>query len=150
MKEWIAALTIAAGAASLAAADEDPAFRGREIFERQWVDSVTGVGPLFNTSSCNTCHREGGPARFTTIGGVLGARGLVVRLGNPRGNPDPNYGRQLQESAVGGLPSEARIFPRLEPAGHAGLSRMAARIDLHGPALQPETRTDIRIAPSLV
>jgi CxxC motif-containing protein (DUF1111 family) len=81
---------------------------------------------------------------------VLGARGLVVRLGDRDGRPDSYYGRQLQESAVAGLPSEARIFPRLEPAGHDGLSRIAARVDLRGPALQPETQTDIRIAPSLV
>lgn len=134
----------------MATADESPAVRGRDIFERQWADSVTGLGPLFNASSCNTCHRGGGPARFNNIGGVLGARGLVVRLGDRHGRPDPYYGRQLQESALAGLLPEARIFPRLEPAGPDGLSRMAARIDLEAPALDPETRTDIRAAPSLL
>ncbi|MFL5258469.1 MAG: di-heme oxidoredictase family protein [Hyphomicrobiales bacterium] len=147
---WCALLGVAAGIGCSALAEENALSTGKALFERQWADSVTGIGPLFNASSCNTCHREGGPARFTTIGGVLGARGLVVRLGRPNQSPDPYYGRQLQESAVAGLSPEARIFPRLELSGSNGLSHMAARIDVEGPRLHSETRTDIRIAPSLV
>src|SRR5438128_4261011 len=130
-------ILIAAGAASLASlalADELDLPAGRALFERQWiqapasVDGADGLGPLFNASACNSCHKGGGAARFTNIDGVLGAGGLVVRLGDEHGRPDPYYGRQLQEGAVAGLAAEARIFPHLDPADTAGLMHMAAKI----------------------
>src|SRR5437868_9057074 len=102
-------------AASLSLADELDIPMGKALFERQWVqapasvDSADGLGPLFNASACNSCHRGGGAARFTDIEGVFGAGGLVVRLGDDHGRPDPYYGRQLQEDAVSGLAAEARI-----------------------------------------
>jgi CxxC motif-containing protein (DUF1111 family) len=73
---------------------------------------------------------------------------MIVRLGDEQGAPDPYYGRQLQERAVPGLASEARIFPQLEPA-QPGLSRMAAKIELNGPPLAHGISRELRVAPSL-
>jgi CxxC motif-containing protein (DUF1111 family) len=142
-------------AASLCAADELDIPLGKALFERQWVqapasvDTADGLGPLFNASACSSCHKGGGAARFTNIDGALGAAGLVIRLGDDHGRPDPYYGRQLQQGAVPGLMSEARIFPDLETADAMGLTRMDARIDLNGPPLAKGAHTDIRTAPSL-
>jgi CxxC motif-containing protein (DUF1111 family) len=148
---------LAAGAsiaASLGLADELDLSLGKALFERQWVqapasvDSADGLGPLFNASACNTCHKGGGSARFSDIDGVLGVGGLIIRLGDVHGRADPYYGRQLQERAVPGLAAEARIFPHLEK-GAEDLERMVAKIDLNGPPLAATTHTELRVAPSL-
>ncbi|CAN5338165.1 di-heme oxidoredictase family protein [soil metagenome] len=146
----VLALMLAGGAAF---ADELDASLGKALFERRWVqapastDSADGLGPLFNASACDTCHRKGGSARFSLNDGVLGAGGFIVRLGDAEGHPDPFYGRQIQERAIPGLEPEARIFPKLEPV--AALTRMGMDLDFNGPGLAPATRTEIRVAPSL-
>ena len=139
-------------AGSLGMAGELDIPLGKALFDRQWaqVAGGDGLGPLFNASGCSSCHKNGGPARFTNIDGVLGAVGLIVRLGDAQGRPDPFYGRQLQEGAAPGVPAEARIFPHLEAAGETGLMRMATRIDLNGRPLDQATRSEIRVAPSLL
>lgn len=139
--------------AGTAAAGEDGTSLGKALFERRWVqapastDSTDGLGPLFNASACDSCHKRGGAARFSNNDGVLGAGGFVVRLGDVQGRPDPWYGRQIQERAIPGLEPEARIFPRLEPA--AALTRMGADLKINGPGLARDTRTEIHVAPSL-
>lgn len=142
-------------AATSAAADElDPAV-GKALFDRKWVqapastNSADGLGPLFNAGACASCHKNGQAARFSTVDGVLGSAGFVVRLGDAQGRADPLLGRQLQEHAIPGLVPEARIAPYLEK-GADGLPLMRARITYNDTQPAPGTRAEFRVAPSLV
>lgn len=142
-------------ATSLVSADElDPAV-GKALFDRKWVqapastNSADGLGPLFNAGSCAACHKNGQAARFSSVDGVLGSAGFVVRLGDAQGHADPLLGRQLQEHAIPGLVPEARIAPYLEK-GADGLSVMRARITYNDATPAPGIHEEFRVAPSLV
>lgn len=142
-------------ATSFASADElDPAV-GKALFDRKWVqapastNSADGLGPLFNAGSCAACHKNGQAARFSSVDGVLGSAGFVVRLGDAQGHADPLLGRQLQEHTIPGLLPEARIEPYLEK-GTDGLPLMRARITYNDAQPAPGTHTEFRVAPSLV
>ncbi|HKQ94085.1 MAG TPA: di-heme oxidoredictase family protein [Aestuariivirgaceae bacterium] len=149
------ALTLTATAIA-AIADGLDVHAGKALFERRWIaspsstSSANGLGPLFNATSCDGCHKGGGPASFVADGGSLAARGFVVRLVAPDGLPDPLYGRQLQERGIPGMVPEARIFPTLvkeQGDGDKALSRMIAVVRFNGPV--PTSLSEIRVAPSL-
>ena len=141
--------------APVAMAEELDLAAGKALFDRKWAqapastNAADGLGPLFNAQGCATCHKNGGGARFSSIGGVLGAAGFVVRLGDNKGNPDPILGRQLQEHAIPGLTPEARIDPYLEQ-GADGLSRMLAKITFTQEKPDPGSREEFRVAPPLL
>jgi CxxC motif-containing protein (DUF1111 family) len=127
-----------------AGADALDAQAGKALFKRQWVpapastDASDGLGPLFNARSCSACHQGGGGARVVTSSdGTQKVVGAVVRLGSPTG-VDPYYGIQLQTNAVQNLTPEAEVsfLPKLS-------------VKLLGPALAPETKMAVRVAPSL-
>lgn len=104
-----------AAAAGMALADGLDAVTGKALFEREWIaapastDAADGLGPLFNGKSCNSCHKDGGAARFFSLDGKLTARGLVVRLASPDGGPHRRFGTQLQDRAVAGLAAEGKV-----------------------------------------
>jgi CxxC motif-containing protein (DUF1111 family) len=142
-------------AASPAFADELDVATGKALFDRKWVqapastDSADGLGPLFNASACSTCHKDGRGARFTTVGGVLGVAGFVVRLGDGFGHPDPHFGKQVQERAIPGLEPEARIEPAIEKADDA-LERIKVLVIFNGGVPDAATHQQILVAPSLI
>lgn len=140
-----------------AIADDLDVYAGKALFERRWIpspsstSSANGLGPLFNATSCDGCHKDGGAAIFISDGNSLAVRGFIVRQVTPTGEPDPLYGRQLQERAVPGVVPEARIFPMLvkvpQQEGEPPLTRMLAILKFNGPV--PESRSEFRAAPSL-
>lgn len=81
---------------------------GKALFERDWVPApastatTDGLGPHHDARSCAGCHPAAGPARPRPDG-----RGLVLRLADASGAPDPTYGRQLQRHAVPTIVPEA-------------------------------------------
>ena len=156
MRILVAALgasAIAAGTAAFASGDMD-AVLGRALFERDWVpaptstDASDGLGPLFSARSCKGCHV--GPslaARFTDApDGRIAGRGLVMRFGDSEGNPDPLYGRLLQNQAVQGMQAEGRIVLTAPDDPNGALEVM---MTLDRGALDPATRQSVRIAPPL-
>jgi CxxC motif-containing protein (DUF1111 family) len=151
-------LLLASTAAFAAKAGDLDSAVGKALFDRQWVqapastDAADGLGPLFNAKACNSCHKDGGPARLIVLDGEAILRGLVVRTGSATGRPDPYYGHQLQDRAVSGLVPEAKIMTRLvKVASGTGttVSDVAVDFALNGPALGDETLSEARIAPSL-
>ncbi|PKF57151.1 hypothetical protein CW748_07080 [Alteromonadales bacterium alter-6D02] len=81
---------------------------GLTFFKDPWVispsstDDRDGLGPLFNTRSCVTCHSKGGRGRAEQEGSIKGS-GLLVRLGSTSGTlpmVDPIYGGQVQVRAI--------------------------------------------------
>jgi CxxC motif-containing protein (DUF1111 family) len=125
-----------------AAGDLGAAIGGR-LFDRAWVPAPSstkandGLGPLYNARSCSGCHEGGGRA---DAGAHRLPAGLVVRLGDAQGRPDPVYGFQIQTQAVPGVAPEAIV------------GRSSRRPDITGlayGALDAGTRASFRVAPDL-
>jgi CxxC motif-containing protein (DUF1111 family) len=138
----VAALFASADRVPAAAGDLGAAI-GARLFERAWIPAPSsakandGLGPLYNARSCAACHPGGGHA---DAGGGKVPAGLVVRLGDPAGRPDPVYGFQIQTQGVPGVAPEASVS-RTEAA-----PVLAALAD--GP-LGPGTASSFRVAPDL-
>lgn len=93
---------------------------GNAFFKENWVAPPAsaagrdGLGPLFNASSCSSCHLRDGRGR-PPLPGETAPTGLLLRLGLAAADEDggadeshPVYGTQLQEHAVLGARPEAR------------------------------------------
>jgi CxxC motif-containing protein (DUF1111 family) len=84
---------------------------GRSFFHTNWVTApssttaVDGLGPLFNTSSCNSCHVEDGRGRTPFSAGEQ-LTSVLMRLSingqDPHGgpNPDPDLGLQFRNASI--------------------------------------------------
>lgn len=82
---------------------------GLQFFQLVWdvapsTPEVDGLGPTFNAASCLGCHQRNGRA-LAPIEDPASV-GVLLRLADARGNPDPNYGGQLQPRSNPGVPSE--------------------------------------------
>lgn len=90
---------------------------GDVAFESTFVTAPAtnngGLGPIYNNTSCASCHNKNGKARPPQNGQHLG--GLLFRIsidgedahGNP--NPIPAFGGQLQTAAIFGALPEATV-----------------------------------------
>ena len=80
---------------------------GHQLFERNWVSapasttSSDGLGPLYNSRSCEECHQNAGGGRLQD-GGMFWPQALVVQF--PQASAD--FGRQLQLKTVADLAPE--------------------------------------------
>ena len=95
-------------------------FVGNSFFNQTWVTAPAsvatrdGLGPLFNATSCSTCHFKDGRSRPPEPGGKMETMLLRVSI-PPRtsaGNAplgDPVYGDQIQGRAIPGVPAEADV-----------------------------------------
>jgi len=84
---------------------------GRSFFHTNWVTApasttaVDGLGPVFNTSSCNSCHVEDGRGR-TPFSDTEQLTSLLMRISipgqDPHGgpNPDPDLGLQFRNNSI--------------------------------------------------
>lgn len=104
-------------AANLAGADLALHLTGDLLFESVYVTPPNkvngGLGPIFNNSSCISCHPKDGRAPFPTD---LNARsGFFMRVSLPgiaeNGGPVPvpGFGLQIQNQAVFGVEPEAQF-----------------------------------------
>ena len=96
---------------------------GRHLFRRNWViapasvESLDGLGPTFNRVSCSGCHLKDGRGR-PPKGPEEPMKAMVVRLSVPGVGengapvPHPNYGSQLQDKGILGVPKEGRATIR--------------------------------------
>ena len=90
---------------------------GDSFFTQNWVTAPSstagrdGLGPTFNAQSCSSCHAHDGRARPPEHDDDP-VRGLLLRLsvdGSDGPIDEPNYGGQLQDRAVVGVPVEGRL-----------------------------------------
>ena len=142
---------------------------GMTVFNTQFVVAGTpnagrrdGVGPLFNSSSCDACHNNGAHGRGPTEDGPAPAP-LVIQLTTPgSSNPsdpdgDPVYGRVFNTVSLDGVPPEGTVMIHYEeatgpyPDGTAWHLRVPhyTLIDLHYGPLAPWTIVKPRLAPAL-
>src|SRR5512139_3600769 len=105
---------LAWSAVSLSADDSDVIERGRAVFHAAWVPpgqagEFTGLGPVFNTDFCASCHVDNGrgaPVRAndptnTSLVVKFAARGDGAGADTIR-----RYGNRLNYRAVAGVPAE--------------------------------------------
>jgi CxxC motif-containing protein (DUF1111 family) len=93
---------------------------GDSFFTQNWVAAPAstagrdGLGPVFNASSCASCHVRDGRGLLPVADGVLES-GLLMRLSvpgtTPTGEPapDPVYGGQFQDRSLPGVAGEGRL-----------------------------------------
>lgn len=144
-------------------------FAGQRLFNIAFVKApspvpgLAGLGPTFNRPSCGACHTRDGRGQ-PPAGPEDALMQMVVRLGvsNPRRGlahgPDPNYGIQLNDRAIEGVPAEGRAEIAWEETegryadGEAYRLRRP-RVGFHALAFGPlgrETAHSLRVAPQLV
>jgi CxxC motif-containing protein (DUF1111 family) len=143
---------------------------GRTLFNTEWVAAGTtgvdrhkGLGPLFNATSCNACHKDGGRAPGPTGDGSVPI-GLEIQLESPSAqiasevSGDPVYGRVFNTSAVDGVQSEGVVtvqYREIEGYYYPDGMRWHMRVPhyhLTGLSHGPLARTTVikpRVAPSL-
>jgi CxxC motif-containing protein (DUF1111 family) len=142
---------------------------GMAVFNTQFVPAGTpnagrraGVGPLFNSSSCDSCHNNGARGRGPTEDGPAPSPLVMQLAATPTKNPtdpegDPVYGRVLNTISLEGVPPEGVAMIRYEEiSGHypdgSTWSLRAPHYTLtnlrYGP-LSPQTIIKPRLAPAL-
>ena len=143
---------------------------GKRLFENAWIapdpsphadvnsNPRRGLGPRFNADSCASCHfRDGRGAPPTEIMAPPEPPPYVARLRRSSGEPDPRYGKQLNDFGVG-LPPEGRLEVETvrtswrSPDGqvHALTRPRAVLADLSLGPLAADTQVDLRVPPTLV
>ena len=141
---------------------------GNSLFQSNWVtapasvQSLDGLGPMFNVSSCGGCHFKDGRAKPVWESNAP-QNGLLFRLSVPgmelHGGPlgEPNYGEQLQDRAILDAKIEGKIsityteIPGNYPDGSAYSLRKPAYTPegLNFGDLQPDYMLSPRIAQQL-
>jgi CxxC motif-containing protein (DUF1111 family) len=142
---------------------------GIAAFNTQFVPAGTpnagrraGVGPLFNSSSCDACHNNGAHGRGPTGDGPAPTALVIQLAATPTKNPtdpvgDPVYGRVLNTNALNGVPPEGVAMIRYEetpghyPDGDAFSLRIPhyALTNLRYGPVSPRTLVKPRLAPAL-
>jgi CxxC motif-containing protein (DUF1111 family) len=146
---------------------------GNSFFRRNWVEAPAsatardGLGPHFIARSCGGCHDQDGRGAPPDFKKGLHDQpiGLLVRLSVPaKGSkdplaiaPEPTYGEQFNNRAVGGVRPEGEVRIRLTPikgrfadgapytlqAPHYSFAKLG-----YGP-MRKDVQTSPRVAPQL-
>lgn len=113
-------------APNLNGADFDLHMDGDFEFNRAFVSAPaainSGVGPIFNNTSCVSCHPRDG--RVTFPSNLNGLSGFFLRSSIPGTStqggpvPAPGYGTQIQNQAIFGYVPEAKFQVTFTPISH--------------------------------
>ena len=115
-----AALALSAGSSS--ADQSDVVERGHAIFHASWVPpetakEFTGLGPVFNTDSCASCHvgnGRGAPARAEDRTNTSLVVKLAARDSGAAADTIRRYGNRLNYRAVQDVPAEGELTVTFE------------------------------------
>ncbi|MGA1932760.1 di-heme oxidoredictase family protein [Arcobacter sp. YIC-464] len=149
---------------------------GRSFFVIPWVEAPSattardGLGPLFNSNTCVSCHPKNGRGNLYN-NKMKPSRSLVARLSIPSNSskehkeylekqgfvPEPTYGSQISVNGIHGVPFEARVDVKFEelkvtfPDGEVDtiLKPKYELIDKNYGELAKNTAVTYRMAPSL-
>lgn len=160
-------------AANLALSRRRAFFAGNAFFTQPWVRAPSstsardGLGPLFNTNTCQSCHLKDGRGRPPESGEPMIS--MLVRVSvplDPAGDlrpengvaPEPTYGNQIQSHGLPGVQPEATPFLTWEVvrgslADGSPFELLRPTLELqdlaYGP-LHPDAMLSGRVAPALV
>jgi CxxC motif-containing protein (DUF1111 family) len=141
---------------------------GNSFFRDNWVtapastDGRDGLGPVLNAQSCSTCHFEDGRAKPPSSPDDP-ERGLLFRVSVPGPGehggvvPDPNYGDQIQDRSIEGVPAEATVVittkelhgKYADGTKYTLLAPSYEFVNLSNGALDPSVLVSPRIAPAV-
>ncbi|MBV1863998.1 MAG: c-type cytochrome [Rhodobacteraceae bacterium] len=154
-------------------ADREVDFKlGNALFRKEWQPTTadatgfTGLGPQYNARSCVQCHLNDGRGH-PPAGPQDGAATMLMKIGMPLAKklenhratlPDPVYGNQLQNFAVGGAQPEFRLQVSYSefPVSLAGGDRVHLRqpaycmTELSKGPLHRDARVSPRVAPQMI
>ncbi len=155
-------------APGLGAAEIERFFAGQRLFNTAFVKApspvteLAGLGPTFNRPSCGACHTRDGRGEPPAGPGDAMMQ-MVVRLGvrtrtvKPFGVPHPEYGDQLNDRAIEGVPPEGRaVLAWTESEGRYGdgtpyrLRRPSLRFERLAFSKLTRDMASLRVAPQLV
>ena len=153
---------------------------GNAMFRKNWVsapastDASDGLGPLYNSRACQSCHLKDGRGHPALSPGVPeDSHSILVRLSVPPATPEekekleahsvnslpePIYGGQLQDLAIQGFKAEGKLNTtyRDVPVTLAGGEVVTLRepkheiVDLGYGLLAPDTVISPRVAPPMI
>lgn len=153
---------------------------GNGVFRKLWVSapsstkSSDGLGPLFNSRSCQNCHLKDGRGHPPSANRPdATAESMVLRLSIPAQNDEqrrllaerrvntidePTYGEQLQNMAVRGLDNEGHMHisydevpVTLKDGTQVNLRRPTYRVEaLKAGPLHADAMLSPRIAPQMI
>ena len=139
---------------------------GDSFFTQNWVtapastEARDGLGPTHSALSCSSCHARDGRAKPPDGPGDP-ERGIVLRLSVPTADgpvDDPNYGGQVSDRSILGVPVEGLIVVTWEevegayPDGTPYNLRYPV-VTVGEPAfgpLHPDVRISLRVAPAII
>ena len=158
---------------NLALTRRDRFFIGNAFFRNPWVSAPAsttardGLGPLFNTNACQSCHIRDGRGRPPNNNERMTS--MLVRVGlqhtGDTGSTkisgvvaDPVYGFQIQNRAIQGVPPEASIniewLPvkfKLNDGEVVTLRAPKVRFsDLNYGPLHEQAAISLRVAPAMI
>ncbi|MEO1494172.1 MAG: di-heme oxidoredictase family protein [Pseudomonadota bacterium] len=150
---------------------------GNGLFRKVWVSAPAstrasdGLGPLYNARSCQRCHLKDGRGH-PPEGPDDTATSMFLRVSVPgtaddtpieidgyhATRPDPNYGGQLQDFALPGVPAEYRLavtYDYVEIALGGGVAATLRKPtyraeDLGYGPFHPEAMVSPRVAPQMI
>ncbi len=141
--------------------------QGNRLFNTNWVpagtqgSAFTGLGPLYNRSSCVACHVRDGrgqpPNRAQPSLSLLIRISLPGKAAHGAPKPVPGYGLQINDQALPGVPPEAQVALAWRKisgfyADGEPFSLRAPVLTLENAAygdLPPDMQTSIRVAPAV-
>lgn len=155
-------------------------FVGNAFFRGAWRPAIdaqgattsgrSGLGPLFNTDSCQSCHIKDGRGAAPAENSTGPALSSLVRLSIPAGPtdkdllkrlgvvPEPTYGGQLQDMAISGHAPEGRVSlsyttVQVELAENEQVELRKPRFTIEDPGygpFHPHTLMSLRVAPPMI
>ena len=165
-------------ASNISLLKRDNFFIGNAFFQQPWVIAPAstkardGLGPLFNTNACQSCHVKDGKghpplSKDEKFISTLVRLSISADANNPAQQqqlqqngviPEPVYGDQLQPQGIKNLPGEAT--PRLDYSEIQGqfkngeaytlLQPKLLLDDLHYGPMHSQTQFSVRVAPAMI
>ncbi|PTY36229.1 thiol oxidoreductase [Saccharospirillum sp. MSK14-1] len=149
---------------------------GNSFFRNPWIPAPAtttardGLGPLFNTNACQSCHIKDGRGHLPESD-ADNAVSMLVRLSIPADDsvaedwiarhgviPEPTYGGQFQDASIPGTQPEGRVTIEFTDHKHHLLD--GSEVMLRRPApvftqlsagdMHPDTRVSVRLAPAMI
>lgn len=149
---------------------------GNGIFRKLWVSAPSstqasdGLGPIFNSRACQSCHLKDGRGHPPAAGDP--ATQMFLRLSVPSAEddltgkiadwigtaPEPTYGGQFQTFSIAGIPAEGRFdisYEEIEvplAGGETASLRKPtyAAADLAYGPMAPDAMISPRVAPQMI
>lgn len=146
--------------------DADVFRLGRKVFHAQWVPPAapqlfSGLGPMFNTASCASCHVRNGRGQAPRAGDVHLTTVVTKFAADEAGKGTETlrrYGNRLNYQSVANVPIEGELTVSFEPAEGRFADGQSFVLNkprfgfsaLSNGEIEPGTIVAVRMAPPLI